>query len=81
MSTLEFLKEVQKLQLEASIHRSPINISVNTVPTRDNVYVFVQGGECEVLLYESVSEGFKTSDEIQEIYNKILGLTVERQAS
>lgn len=84
MTTIELLKEVQRIQLECMIHRFPVHINVGMMPEFGQMDIYVQGSNHEVIWSGCVSDHPIRKEEVETIYNQFISViskyTVVRQA-
>lgn len=84
MTTIELLKEVQRVQLECMIHRLPVHINVGMMPEFGQIDIYVHGSDHEVIWSGRVSDHPIREEEVETIYNQFTSViseyTVVRQA-
>lgn len=84
MTTVELLKEAQRIQLECMIHRLPIHVCISMMPEFGQVNIYVNKVDHEVLWSCIVSEHPLLKGDIENIYNDFISViseyTAEKQA-
>lgn len=74
MTTIELLKEVQRLELECMIHPIPVHITTTCMPEHNRLMnVTVQNIDHEVLVFEMISDDMSQSELILK-YNQIMSV-------
>lgn len=80
MTTIEFLKEMQRMQLETTIHKLPIHLTVSAIPEFNHISVWVQGTDHEVIISGIAVDHPLVRDEIETLCNNIQSVISEYTA-
>lgn len=72
MTTIELLKEVQRIQLELAIRQTPIHLSISSMPEQKHIGICVQNTDHEVLFYDIAYDSSLLQNKVEEIYKKLL---------
>lgn len=80
MTTIEFLKEMQRMQLETALHKLPIHLTVSVMPEFNHISVCVQGADHEVILSGIAVDHPLVRDEIEILCDKVQSVIVEYTA-
>lgn len=71
MTTIEFLKEMQRIQLETAIHKLPIHLTISAMPECNHISVWVQGTNHEVIISGIAVDHPLVRDEIEALCNNV----------
>lgn len=81
MTTIELLKEVQRVQLECMIHQLPIHITINIMPEFSQIGIAIQKSDHEVLWNEIATDHPLRSSRTEIIFKEFESVISEYTAA